>query len=61
MKPHEDPDHVGNSAEHHTGLTCIEDGCDELAGTAWSHLWCQKHNAERMNRIGQQFKRADDA
>lgn len=41
----------GNSEKHHTGKKCIEQGCNEPAGTAWSPLWCVKHNIERMDRI----------
>lgn len=47
----EDPADVNNSARYHTGKPCIEDGCELPAGTAWSPHWCQKHNAERMERI----------
>lgn len=51
----EDPSHPGNSVEHHTGKECIEDGCSSPAGTAWSMLFCQKHNAERIKRITRQL------
>lgn len=40
-----------NSARYHTGKPCIEKGCSEPAGTAWSPLWCFRHNVERMDRI----------
>lgn len=30
---------------------CIEDGCEEIAGTPWTHLWCLKHDEERRERI----------
>ena len=53
----EDPAHEGNSSRHHTGKRCIERGCDEPAGTAWSPLWCFKHNVERMRRINAAFDR----
>lgn len=46
-----DPDHPGNSPAHHTGKTCIREGCDEPAGTAWGPYWCMKHNVERMDQI----------
>ena len=52
MENYEDPNHDLNSARWHTGKPCIETGCNEPAGTAWSKLWCQKHNAERMSSIG---------
>jgi hypothetical protein len=50
-RPHHDPNHLMNGPEYHTGKPCIEKGCDEPAGTAWSPLWCQRHNAERLDRI----------
>lgn len=56
LKPYEDPKHRGNSAKYHTGKRCIEDGCEEAAGTWWSPYWCFKHNAERMHRITGQFE-----
>ena len=52
LKPAEDPDHPGNSAEYHTGKPCVVKGCKEPAGTYWGPSWCQKHNAERLERIG---------
>jgi len=48
---YQDPNHEGNSPKHHNGKLCIEKGCQNPAGTAWSHLWCFKHNVERMDRI----------
>lgn len=51
MKAYEDPNSPGNSPAHHTGKRCIEAGCGNPAGTAWSHLWCQSCNAARMRRI----------
>jgi hypothetical protein len=45
----------GNSEKYHTGKKCIEPGCNEPAGTAWSPYWCVKHNIERMDRIGRQM------
>ena len=47
----ENPNCEENSSKHHTGKKCIESGCNEKAGTAWSPYWCWKHNAERLNRI----------
>lgn len=52
MKPTEDPNHKGNSAEYHTGKPCIVKGCTAPAGTWWGPSWCQKHNHERLERIG---------
>ena len=58
MKPWRDPNHRGNSLQHaKLGRKCIERGCNEPAGTAWSPLWCFRHNAERMDRIDAQFER----
>lgn len=54
-KPYENPNDPGNSSKFHTGKLCIEPGCGEPAGTTWSHLWCQKCNAQRINRINAQF------
>lgn len=47
---HEDPADPRNGAAHHTGKACVEDGCDEPAGTAWSPHWCFRHNVERIRR-----------
>lgn len=47
----DDPNDPGNDPSHHTGKHCIEPGCTARAGTAWSPLWCAKHNAERLRRI----------
>lgn len=55
--PHRDTADDRNGHSHHTGKPCIEKGCNEPAGTAWSHLWCQKHNAERMDRISESLVR----
>ena len=51
MSGYDDLTHRGNSPEYHTGKRCVEKGCGELAGTAWSPYWCVKHNIERINRI----------
>lgn len=52
MEPAADPNHKGNSPEYHTGKPCIVKGCKEPAGTWWGPSWCQRHNAERLARIG---------
>lgn len=44
-----------NGPAYHTGEPCIEAGCNEPAGTAWSPYWCWRHNAERLARIGVAF------
>ena len=51
-----DPDHEGNSSAHHTGKPCVERGCTEPAGTAWSPLWCVTHNMERMRHVDRGFE-----
>lgn len=51
METYQDPSHHFNGIEYHTGKQCIEQGCTEPAGTAWSVHWCQKCNAKRMKRI----------
>ena len=52
MKPTADPNHDGNSSKYHTGKPCSVKGCAEPAGTWWGPSWCQKHNHERLERIG---------
>lgn len=52
MRPAEDPNHEGNSAKYHTGKPCTVAGCLDPAGTWWGKHWCQRHNAERLARIG---------
>lgn len=52
-----DPNDPLNGEKYHTGEPCIEPGCSDPAGTAWSPLWCQKHNAERIDRISGSFER----
>ena len=51
MSDANDPNDPANAASYHTGKPCIELGCMEPAGTAWSSYWCQRHNAERLDRI----------
>lgn len=55
MEPFEDPNNLGNSEKYHTGKECIEPGCDNPAGTAWSPYWCQSCNAKRINKISFQL------
>lgn len=57
VKGYNDPDHIGNSAKYHTGKPCIEDGCIEPAGTAWSSHWCFRHNVERIDKVTEGMKR----
>jgi hypothetical protein len=56
MKPYEDPEHEWNGSKYYTGKKCIEPGCDRPAGTKWSPFWCQIHNADRINKIDNQFE-----
>lgn len=51
LAPYDDPAHEKNSASYHTGQPCVEAGCRNPAGTAWSPLWCQACNAKRLKRI----------
>lgn len=46
-----DPEHDGNSPRHHTGKSCIRQGCTNPAGTAWGKHWCFEHNVERLDGI----------
>ena len=50
-----DLDCNGNSAKYHTGKRCIEHGCNEPAGTAWSPYWCVKHNVARIDKVNEGF------
>ena len=34
---------------------CVEQGCDEPAGTRWSPYWCERHDKERRDRITEQL------
>lgn len=56
MMAFDDPDDDRNSELYHTGKPCIELGCDEPAGTAWSPHWCFSHNVERLRRIGEKLE-----
>ena len=60
MSGYDDPDSPGNSSVYHTGKKCIEPGCTDPAGTAWSPHWCFAHNVERINRINDQLNRLDE-
>jgi len=46
----------GNSQKYHTGEKCIELGCNNPAGTAWSPYWCMDCNIKRMDKISKQFE-----
>lgn len=54
--PYRDLNDPGNHPRHRVGKPCIERGCTEPAGTAWSPHWCVGHNIERMDRIGRNLE-----
>jgi hypothetical protein len=58
---YQDPKNKGNSKAYHTGKKCVEPGCQEPAGTAWSKLWCFKHNVERIDRITKSLEELTNA
>lgn len=45
----------GNSSKYHTGKPCINEGCENPAGTSWSPYWCIDCNIERMDHISDQM------
>ena len=51
MERYKKPNDELNSPKYYSGKECIERGCSNPAGTSWSPLWCQFHNAERLDRI----------
>ncbi len=46
-----DPNDPANSKLYYVGKPCIEKGCGNPAGTAWSELWCWECNAKRLDRV----------
>lgn len=42
---------AGHVCQEPSGRTCIEQGCNEPAGTWWGPLWCPGHDQERLDRI----------
>lgn len=54
-----DPYSPGNAPGHRTGKTCIEEGCDRPAGTAWSPHWCVECNILRMDRIEKSLEESE--
>lgn len=61
MIAYKDPDNPGNSDKYHTGKNCIEPGCNNPAGTAWSPFWCFPCNVKRIERIDSQLKEFFDS
>ena len=61
MERYQDPDDTLNDKKYHTGKRCVwregDLACDNPAGTAWSKFWCQKHNAARMDGIGESLEK----
>ena len=55
MEEYEDPDNESNSPKYHTGQECIEDGCTNPAGTAWSPHFCFECNSKRFKKIDAGF------
>lgn len=37
-------------------MTCIEPGCDQIAGTPWADVWCMAHDEARRARITAQLE-----
>jgi len=56
MERFDNPDDPLNGLLYRTGKTCVEQGCFQAAGTAWSPYWCQACNAKRMRRITAQLQ-----
>lgn len=46
----------GHVCQKLSGRVCVEDGCNELAGTAWGPLWCPDHDRERLDRVSAQME-----
>ena len=55
MAGYNDRNDPGNGAKYRTGKKCIEEGCDNPAGTAWSPYWCVECNIKRIDRIDARF------
>ena len=37
-------------------MKCVEQDCDEEAGTPWTNHWCLKHDEERRERVTKQLE-----
>jgi hypothetical protein len=61
MDPWQDPNDWRNEPQFHTRKPCAEKGCAKPAGTWWSPIWCQTHNAERIDRINGRFAKVEAA
>jgi hypothetical protein len=43
-----------------SGRTCVEDGCDQEAGTLWGPYWCPEHDKERLDRVSSSLDKIMD-
>lgn len=59
MKPYQDKNNPGNGPEYHTGKPCIEEDCENPAGTWWSPLWCFECNVKRFDRLTVQLQQVE--
>lgn len=41
----------GHTCQKPSGRVCVENSCNEPAGTLWGPLWCPDHDKERLDRI----------
>lgn len=46
---------AGHCCQKPSGQPCIEDGCNEPAGTIWGPHWCPDHDAERIDLVMNQM------
>jgi hypothetical protein len=61
VKKHWNAESDENAESWHTGKACIEKGCNEKAGTAWSPHWCWECNAKRLDRITRGLEELNNA
>jgi hypothetical protein len=55
LKPYANPNDKRNGPKYHTGLTCIEKGCKNPAGTYWGRYWCFECNVKRIEKLHNDF------
>lgn len=41
----------GHVCQQPSGRLCVEQGCNEAAGTLWGPYWCPEHDRQRLDRI----------
>lgn len=55
----------GHVCQRPSGRKCVEQGCNENAGTLWGPMWCPDHDRERLDRVSRQLaalgKNGEDA